>query len=68
MRQKAAPLSLLKIAASMVNILFFVGTVVAGALLGIDRPIPSVVLRLHQVLPVPTHSRSPELCLLLRSG
>jgi hypothetical protein len=34
--------------------LFFVGTVAAGALLSIDKPIPGVVLRLHQVLPVLT--------------
>jgi len=62
MQQKAVALSLLKISASMVNTLFFIGTVVAGALLSIDRPRPSVVLRLRQVLPVLATLDPPELC------
>lgn len=49
---QAAPLGLLTIAAIVVTILFFIGTVVAGGLLSIDKPMPAVVLRLHQVGPV----------------
>ena len=48
------PLSLLEIAAIVVTVLLFVGTVVAGALLSIDQDAPTVVLRLHQVVPVVT--------------
>jgi peptidoglycan/LPS O-acetylase OafA/YrhL len=47
-------LSLLEIAAIVVTVLLFVGTVVAGALLSIDQDAPTVVLRLHQVVPVVT--------------
>ena len=54
MQQKAAPLGLLKIAAVVVIVLFFIGTVAAGDLLSIDKPVPSVVLRWHQNLPVLT--------------
>jgi len=49
---QAAPLRLLRIAAVVVTVLFFIGIVAADALLSIDRPMLSVVLRLHQVLPV----------------
>jgi hypothetical protein len=62
-----APLGLLEIAAIVVTVLFFVGTVAAGALLSIDKPMPGVVLRLHQVLPVLTVlSTAGTLYLLLR--
>jgi len=45
---------LLKIAAIVVTILFYISAAVAGVLLCIDKPIASVALRLHQVLPVLT--------------
>jgi hypothetical protein len=54
MQQKAVPLGLLTIAAIVVTVLFSIGTVPAGAWLSIDKPMPSVVLRLHQILPVLT--------------
>ncbi len=64
---QAAPLGLPEIAAIVVTVLFFIGTVAAGALLSIDKPMPSVVLRLHQVLPVLTMlSTAGTLYLLLR--
>ena len=68
MQQKAAPLGLLKIAAIVVTVLFFVGTVAAGSLLSIDKPIPSVVLRLYQILPVLTLLPSTGTLYLLLRG
>jgi hypothetical protein len=66
---QAAPLGLLEIAAIVVTVLLFIGTVTAGALLSIDKPIPSVILRLHQVLPVlALLSTTGTLYLLLRGG
>jgi hypothetical protein len=48
-------LGLRKIAAIVVvTVLVFIGTVAAGASLSIDKPIPSIVLRLHQILLVLT--------------
>jgi hypothetical protein len=38
----------------VVTVLFFAGTVAGGALPSTDKPMPSVVLRLHQILPIPT--------------
>jgi hypothetical protein len=64
---QVAPLGLLQIAAIVVTVLFFVGTVAAGALLSIDKPMPGVVLKLHQFLPVLTLlSTASTLYLLLR--
>jgi hypothetical protein len=68
MQQKAAPLGLLKIAAIVVTVLFFIGTVAAGALLCIDKPMPSVVLKLHQVLLVLTLLPSTGTLYLLLRG
>ncbi len=60
------PLGLLEIGAVVVTVLLFVGTVAGGALLSIDRPLPAVVQRLHQVVPVLTVlSTSGTLYLLL---
>ncbi len=47
-------MGLLKIAASVVTVLFFTGTVAAGALPTSDKPMPSVVLGLHQILQIVT--------------
>ena len=68
MQQKAAPLGLLKIAAIVVTVLFFIGTAAAEALLSIDKPIPSVVLRLYQILPVLTLLPSTGTLYLLLRG
>jgi hypothetical protein len=51
---QAAPLGQLRIAAIAITVLLFTGTVAAGALLSLDRPMPAVVQRLHQVVPVLT--------------
>ena len=64
---QVAPLGLLDIAAVVITVLFFVGAVVVGALLSIDKPMPAVVLRLHQILPVlALLSTAGTLYLLLR--
>ena len=64
---KAAPLGLLDLVAISVTVLLFAGTVVAGALLSIDKPMPAVVLKAHQVVPVLTLlSTAGTLYLLLR--
>ena len=49
---KVAPLGLLEIAAIVITVLFFAGTVVVGGLLSIKEQASTMVLRLHQVLPV----------------
>jgi peptidoglycan/LPS O-acetylase OafA/YrhL len=51
---QAAPLDPLQIAAIVLTVLLFVGTVAAGGLLSIDKPVPAVVLRVHQFVPVLT--------------
>jgi len=48
----AAPLEPGAIAGVVVTVLLFVITVAAGGLLSIDRPAPTIVRRLHQVIPV----------------
>jgi len=49
---QAAPLGPLAIAAIAVTVLLFVGTVVAGGLLSVEKEVPAFVRRLHQVVPV----------------
>ena len=49
---QAAPLGPIEIAAIVVTVLFFAGTVVAGALLSINDHASAIILRLHQILPV----------------
>ena len=49
---QAAPLGPIEIAAIVVTVLFFAGTVVAGALLSINEQASAIILRLHQILPV----------------
>jgi hypothetical protein len=64
---KAASLGPVEIAAIVVTVLMFVGTVASGGLLSIDRMVPAFVQRLHQLLPVLTVvSTSGTLYLLLR--
>ena len=65
---KAAPLSLFEIAAIVVTVLLFAGTVAAGALLSINEQAPAIVLRLHQVLPVLTLLSTAGTLYLLLSG
>jgi hypothetical protein len=49
---QVAPVGMAEIAAIVVTVLFFVGTVAAGGLLSIDRPTPESMRKLHQALPV----------------
>jgi hypothetical protein len=64
---KVAPLGAAQIAAIAVTVLCFAGTVVAGGLLSIDKEMPAIVQRLHQVIPVLTvASTAGTLYLLLR--
>jgi hypothetical protein len=64
---KAASLGLVEIAAIVVTVLFFLGTVVAGGLLSIDLEVPTFVGKLHLVLPILTLlSTAGTLYLLLR--
>jgi hypothetical protein len=49
---QVAPVGIAEIAAVVVTVLFFVGTVAVGGLLSIDRSMPESVRKLHQVLPV----------------
>jgi hypothetical protein len=51
---QATPLGLVEIAAVAVTVLFFVATVAAGGLLSIEKPMPTVVARMHLVVPVLT--------------
>jgi hypothetical protein len=64
---QATPLGLVEIAAIVVTVLFFIGTVAAGGLLSINLELPAFVGKLHQVLPVLTVlSTAGTLYLLLR--
>ena len=49
---QAAPLGPIEIVAIAVTVLFFLGTVVAGGVLSVNEQASTIVLRLHQVLPV----------------
>jgi heme A synthase len=51
---KATPLGLVEIAAIVVTVLFFIGTVAAGGLLSVNLEVPAFVGKLHQVLPILT--------------
>lgn len=64
---QVAPLGALEITAVAVTVLLFVGTVAAGGLLSIDRPVPAFVGTLHLVVPLLTVlSTGGTLYLLLR--
>ena len=66
---QSAPLSLLQMATIAITVLAFAGTVVAGGLLSLDRPMPAVAQTLHQVLPaLSVLSTAGTLYLLLRGG
>ena len=48
---QVAPLGLVKIVAIVVTVLFFAGTVTAGGLLSIDKPMSASVVILHKITP-----------------
>ena len=51
---KATPLDAVRIAAIVITVLFFIGTVAAGSLLSVDLEVPAFVQKLHQYLPILT--------------
>ena len=63
---RAAPLGPAEIAAIVVTILFFAGTVATGGLLSIDKPMPTAISMIHKLLPyVAVLSTAATLYLLL---
>ena len=48
---QVAPLSPVEITAIVVTVLFFAGDVATGGLLSTDKPMPAVILKLHQITP-----------------
>jgi hypothetical protein len=48
---QAAPLSSLQLVLTALTAVLFVATIVSGGLLSIEKPLPEIVLRLHQVTP-----------------
>jgi hypothetical protein len=48
-RNRVAPLSLIELAAGLTACVLFLGTVITGGSLSIDRPMPATVKRLHQI-------------------
>lgn len=65
---QVAPLGAAEIAAVVVTVCFFFGVVATGGLLGIDKPVPAVVLRLHQFIPVLAVLSTAGTLYLLLSG
>jgi hypothetical protein len=65
---RADPLGLLEIAAIVITVLLFAGTVAAGAFLSINQQAPGVVLKLHQVIPVLTVLSTAGILYLLVFG
>lgn len=65
---RAAPLGPVAIAAIAVTVLLFLILVATGGLLSIDRPMPIVVRRLHQVVPVLAVLVTAGMLYLLLSG
>ena len=48
---QAATLSTIELLAAIVTGLFFPGTIITGGLLSIDKIMPAIILRLHQITP-----------------
>lgn len=48
---QVASLSVIELLTGVVTGLLFIGTIVSGSLLSIDRPMPAVILVMHQVTP-----------------
>ena len=48
---QVAQLSAIELTAGVVTGLFFLGTIITGGLLSVDKPMPVVVLRMHQITP-----------------
>jgi hypothetical protein len=65
---EVAPLGAVEIAAIVVTVLCFVGTVVAGGVLSVAKETPAIVLRLHQIIPVLAVLSTAGTLYLLLSG
>lgn len=66
---QAAPLSPTQISVIVITALCFAATIITGALLSIDKAMPLIVLRLHQITPYMTLlSTSVMLYLILAKG
>jgi hypothetical protein len=50
-RNQAIPLSAIELIVVVVTGLFFLGNITTGGLLSIAKPMPAVILRLHQIIP-----------------
>jgi hypothetical protein len=48
---QAATLSAIGLIAGLVTGLFFLGTIIAGGLLSIGKPVPAAILTMHQITP-----------------
>jgi hypothetical protein len=48
---QVAKLSSVELVAAIVTGLFFLGTIVTGGLLSVDKPMPAIVLWLHRITP-----------------
>lgn len=63
---RVAPLGTIELTASVITGVFFLGTILSGGLLSTGKPIPAIVLRMHQILPFLTlFSTAVTLYLLL---
>ena len=63
---QAGALSGVELLAAIVTGLFFLGTMVTGGLLSIDKAMPAIVLKLHQVTPYLTVLSTATTLYLLR--
>jgi hypothetical protein len=50
-RNQAVTLSTIELTAVVVTGLFFLGAIITGGLLSTDKPMPMIILRLHQIIP-----------------
>ena len=64
---QVAPLGPVEITAIVVTVLFFAGTVTAGGLLSVDKPMPAAISMMHKLFPYPTVLSSAVTLYLLLS-
>ena len=65
---QASPLSQTELIAVVITILFFVGTIIAGGLVSIDKPMPKPVPWLHKIMPYLTVISTAATLYLLASS
>lgn len=64
-RNQAIPLSAIELIVVVVTGLFFLGNIITGGLLSIDKPMPLVILRMHQIIPYLTVCSTAAMLYLL---